>query len=149
MSRPGVLSWDQHCRTFCQCLVATLLKKHVNVVLCFSFIFIFYWPGCLHMFSSSQSHLAGPVTRAFTAPRTYREIWSAAFGRKSCAIIDGFIVVNGCFACRGPRASQFTESVHRPQTCTWSLLLTLRKWLVITQYNGVMDSFLKGHGDSR
>ncbi|CAJ1433530.1 unnamed protein product, partial [Effrenium voratum] len=30
---------------------------------------------------------------------TYREIWSAAFGRKSCAIIDGFIVVNGCFAC--------------------------------------------------
>ena len=27
--------------------------------------------------------------------------------------------------------------------------MTLKKWLVITQNNGVVDPFLKGHGDSR
>ena len=27
--------------------------------------------------------------------------------------------------------------------------MTLQKWLVITQNNGVMDPFFKGHGDSR
>ena len=32
---------------------------------------------------------------------------------------------------------------------TWSLLLTLKKWLVITQNQSVMEPVLKGHGDSR
>ena len=31
---------------------------------------------------------------------------------------------------------------------TWSLLLTLAEWLVITQNNSGIDLFLKGHGDS-
>ena len=31
----------------------------------------------------------------------------------------------------------------------WSLLLTLKKRLVITQNSGVISPFLKGHGDSR
>ena len=35
------------------------------------------------------------------------------------------------------------------RTPTWSLLLNLKKGLVITQKNGVMDPFLKAHGESR
>ena len=31
----------------------------------------------------------------------------------------------------------------------WSLLLTLKKWLVITQMKGSWTHFLRGHGDSR
>ena len=36
-----------------------------------------------------------------------------------------------------------------PKWSSWSLHDPLKKWLVITQNNGVMDPFLKGHGDSR
>ena len=31
--------------------------------------------------------------------------------------------------------------------CTCNLILSLKKWLVMTQNHGVMDPFLQGHGE--
>ena len=49
---------------------------------------------------------------------------------------------------RGWADIQFSRVQRLPST-TWSLLLTLQKWLVITRNSGVMDPFLQGHGDSK
>ena len=47
---------------------------------------------------------------------------------------------------RGPGTAR--ASFARPGGSSWSLLLTLQKWLVITRNTGV-DPSLEGHGESR